>query len=249
MHVPPVPLPATPSAAEPGRPTPSAATLLMLTDSRLPSGAYAHSGGLEPLATIRADARADAGTARLGGVRTLGELRQFLDGRLHTGGLVAAAVAAAATGDAIPLDDLDVATSARMPSAAARQASRRQGRQLLRVAATAWPSPVYRRLARMPHHAMALGIVARVGGLQPVDAAVAAAYGAVSGPASAAVRLLALDPLAVQAVLTGLALKIDRVAAVAVAAAEDGRIPMPSAPLLELAAEDHATWEVRLFAS
>jgi urease accessory protein UreF len=36
---------------------------------------------------------------------------------------------------------------------------------------------------------------------------------------------------------------------VAVAAAEDGRIPMPSAPLLELAAEDHATWEVRLFAS
>jgi urease accessory protein len=96
---------------------------------------------------------------------------------------------------------------------------------------------------------MALGIVARVGGLQPVDAAVAAAYGAVSGPASAAVRLLALDPLAVQAVLTGLALRIDRVAAVAVAAAEDGRIPMPSAPLLELAAEDHATWEVRLFAS
>jgi urease accessory protein UreF len=26
-------------------------------------------------------------------------------------------------------------------------------------------------------------------------------------------------------------------------------LPSPSAPLLDLAAEDHATWEVRLFAS
>jgi urease accessory protein len=202
-------------SSSPSSPLPSAATLLLLTGSRPPNGAHAQPCGLEPLA-------AD-------GLRTLDDLRRFLDAHLHTVGLVAAAVAAAATGDMLPLDDLDVAASARMPSPAARQASRRQGRQLLRVAATAWPSPVYRRLSRLPHHAVALGIVARVGGLRPLDAAVAAAYGSVSGPASAAVQLLGLDPLAVQAVLTGLAPRIDQVAAAAVAAAEQGRIPVPSA--------------------
>jgi urease accessory protein len=199
------------------RPLPSAATLLLLTENRMPSGA---TGG--------APARRD-GVATLAatGIRTLDDLRRFLDGRLLTTGLVAAAVAAAATGDTIGLGELDVVASTRLPSPAARQASRRRGRRLLQVAATAWPSPAYRQLARMPHHAVALGIVAQVGGLTPLDAAVAASYGAVSDPARAAMRLLELDALAVQAVLTGLAPRIDQVAAAATTAAERGRIPVP----------------------
>jgi urease accessory protein len=181
-----------------------AASLLLLADSRFACGAPAPE------------------------VRTLDELRRFLASRLRTTGLVAAAVAAAAAGDTIALADLDVITSARLPSSTARQASRRLGRQLLRVAATTWPSPVYRRLSRLPHHAVALGLVARVSGRRPIEAAVAAAFGSVRDPAGAAVRDLGLDALAVQAVLVGLAPRIDRVAAVAAAAAEQGWIPAPA---------------------
>jgi urease accessory protein len=101
------------------------------------------------------------------------------------------------------------------------------------------------------HHAVALGVVAAAAGLPPRDAALAAAYGTVTGPAAAAVRLLALDPYPVQGLLAGLAGECDRVAAQAASYAErdvDG-LPAASAPLLDIGAEDHATWEVRLFAS
>jgi len=221
-----------PSSLPPLPPHPPA-PLLLLTGNRVPSGA--------PAPGVGAMAAQLAAT----GVHTLDDLRRFLDSRLHTTGLVAAAVAAAAAGDTIALGDLDVVASSRLPSPAARQASRRLGRQLLRAAATAWPSPVYRRLSRLPHHAVALGLVARVAGLQPLDAAVAAAYGAVRDPAGAAVQLPGFDALAVHAVLTGLAPRIDQVAAAAAAAAEQGRIPVPSASLVELAADDRAAPKVR----
>jgi urease accessory protein len=102
---------------------------------------------------------------------------------------------------------------------------------------------------REAHEPVALGAVAAAAGLGPGDAALVAAYTAVSGPASAAVRLLGLDPYAVQAVLAGLAGECDRVAARATDAAAVGRLPAAGAPLLDITAEIHATWEVRLFAS
>jgi urease accessory protein len=102
---------------------------------------------------------------------------------------------------------------------------------------------------RAEHHAVVLGIVAHGAGLSAAEAALTAAYGAITGPASAAVRLLGLDPYAVQAVLAGLAGDCDTVAERAAAAAADGRLPAATAPLLDLGAEQHARWEVRLFAS
>jgi urease accessory protein len=51
----------------------------------------------------------------------------------------------------------------------------------------------------------------------------------------------------VQALLAALAPECDRVAAAAAAPADD--LPAAGAPLLDITAEDHATWEVRLFAS
>jgi urease accessory protein len=104
-------------------------------------------------------------------------------------------------------------------------------------------------LADAPHHAVALGVVAAAAGLSPADAALVAAYGAVTGPASAAVRLLGLDPYAVQAVLAGLAPECEAVASRAAEAAARGDLPAASAPLLDIGAEAHAAWEVRLFAS
>jgi urease accessory protein len=106
-----------------------------------------------------------------------------------------------------------------------------------------WPGP------DGAHHAVALGVVARWAGLAPADAAIVAASGAVTGPASAAVRLLGLDPYAVQAVLAHLAADCDATAARATALAAEGNLPAATAPLLDLGAERHARWEVRLFAS
>lgn len=217
-------------------------TLLVLSDGRFPSGGHAHSGGLEPVAA-------------LGGVVDVDSLGAFLRGRLLTAGLVGAAVAAAAATLRHDWVVLDAEATARMASPAVREASRRQGRQLLRTAAAAWPGPVLDGLARAcpggAHHAVVLGATAAAGGLGPGEAAVSACYSAVSGPATAAVRLLGLDPLAVNALLADLSADVDDVAAAAAAFAggPPAELPCTSAPMLDIAAEAHADWEVRLFAS
>ncbi|WP_405577454.1 urease accessory protein UreF [Streptomyces sp. NBC_01190] len=221
------------------------AALLLLADGRFPAGGHAHSGGAEAAV---ADGR----------VRDAATLADFCRGRLHTTGLVAAALAAAATAGLDPLL-LDEAADARTPSPALRAVSRRLGRQLLRAARAAWPAPALDRLAtarpRGAHHPVVLGLTARAAGLAPLDAAHAAAYESASGPATAAVRLLSLDPFHSAAVLARLAPEIDAVATRAADAAAraltDGAsaLPAASAPLLDIAAEHHATWPVRLFAS
>jgi urease accessory protein len=96
-----------------------------------------------------------------------------------------------------------------------------------------------------PHHAIALGLVAAAAGLAPEHAALAAAYGSVTGPASAAVKLLSLDPYPVHALLARLAPACEQIARRACAPP----LPAASTPLLDLDAEHHSTWEVRLFAS
>ncbi len=79
----------------------------------------------------------------------------------------------------------------------------------------------------------------------------AAAHGTITGPASAAVRLLGLDPYAVHALLARLAPECDRIAELAASRSGDpvDELPAAGAPLLDIGAEHHATWEVRLFAS
>jgi urease accessory protein len=149
---------------------------------------------------------------------------------------------------------LDAEADARTPSPAQREASRRQGRALLRAARAAWPAPWLDDLAHSappPHHPVVLGAVAAAAGAAPADAALVAAYLTVTGPATAAVRLLALDPIEVAAMLARLASPIgaaaDRGAGAAAGPLAD--LPFPSAPALDLLAEAHVRAEVRLFAS
>jgi urease accessory protein len=209
------------------------AALLLLADSRLPAGGHAHSGGLEPAAAT-------------GTVRDLDTLAGFLRGRLATAGLVAAGLAAASVdGDR---EALDREADARTPSPAQRRASRAQGRALLRVARTAWPHPGLDALTAT-HHPVVLGAVVHAVGGTPERAAQVAAYGSVTGPASAAVRLLGLDPMGVQRVLADLAARIDAVAAEAVLAVREGAPPAASAPALDLFAELHQQADLRLFES
>jgi urease accessory protein len=97
-----------------------------------------------------------------------------------------------------------------------------------------------------------LGACACAAGGQPADAAVVAATASVTGPASAAVRLLGLDPLAVHGLLASLAEDIASAAESAAAAAAAGdwaALPAASSPGLDLLAERHALEEVALFAS
>jgi urease accessory protein len=165
---------------------------------------------------------------------------------------------------------LDAEADARMPSPAGRHASRAQGRALLRAARTAWPHPALDALAAAhgrhgashadrsarpsehgPHHPVVLGAATAAAGGAPEQAAMICAYGSVTGPASAAVRLLGLDPLAVHRVLADLAPQVDAVAvAAAVSAGGDwAALPATSAPALDLFAELHLRSEMRLFES
>ena len=80
-----------------------------------------------------------------------------------------------------------------------------------------------------------------------------AAHAAVTGPAWAATRLLGVDPFAVAACLAALTAEIDQTAASACRLVAAGvplaSLPADSGPLLDIGAEIHAGWEVRLFAS
>jgi urease accessory protein len=177
-----------------------------------------------------------------GAVTDLASLELFLRGRLHTSGVTAAGLAAAAAGSDADWAVLDAEADARMPSPAQRDASRRQGRALLRAVRAAWPeADCLERLGRAPHHPVVLGAAAAAAGCTPGQAACIAAYQSVAGPASAAVRLLGLDPIAVCAVVARIAPEIDGIFW------ED--LPFPSAPNLDLLAEVHTTAEVRLFES
>lgn len=206
------------------------AVLLLLADGRFPAGGHAHSHGLEAMVAA-------------GRVRDLAGVEAVLIGRLHTAGLMAAAFAVAARdGD---LGGLDAELDARTVSPALRTASRRQGRALLRAARVVWPDARWDRLPAQPHQPLVFGVAAAAAGLTVEQTALAVVHGVASATASAALRLLGLDPFAVQALLVRLAPEIDAVAGLAA----KGELHSGCAPLTDLSSEIHATWEVRLFAS
>jgi len=220
---------------------PALAALLALADQRLPSGGHVHSGGVE-------QAVAD------GLVTDAASLRRFLHRRLLTAGRVAAGLAAAATrltGDRVA--ELDAEADARIPSPAARAASRAQGRGLLRTARTAWAAPhaalAWAQLGARPHHPVVLGCAARAAGLDALQAATAAAYLAVTGPATAAQRLLALDPVETAAVTLDLSDDLDALARAAAVPVPWHDLPDDGDPLLDLLAQRHDARAMTLFAS
>ena len=219
------------------------AALLLLADSRFPTGAHAHSAGIE------------ASHAR-GDVRSVADLEVFIDGRLLTTAPVDAAFAAAACAGAADLAELDHELVIRTPSPRLRTVSRTLGRQLLRPAERAWPDDRYRELRAVhpdgPMQPVALGVVAAAAGLTPNDAALCSLHHFVGAVTTAAIRLLGLDPFDVHAVGARLAPRLDELGATAAAQAATrppSELPATTSVLADILAEHHATWEVRLFAS
>ncbi|MCT9932991.1 hypothetical protein N5079_22540 [Planotetraspora sp. A-T 1434] len=172
---------------------------------------------------------------------------------------------------------LDAEADARTASPAQREASRTQGRLLIRTARGIWPSAILDTLtAAIPegaHHPVAVGAAAASAGCDPYQAALAAAYNAVTGPATAAVRLLGLDPVTVHRLLADLAPALNDAAHAACASLMDAVVtePVPRdsaardsatprvagwqslpghcAPALDLLAEGHQNNPMKLFVS
>ncbi|HTR93573.1 MAG TPA: urease accessory UreF family protein [Trebonia sp.] len=299
---------------------------LLLGDSRFPAGGHAHSGGVEPAVTAGTVRDLDSlELFLLGRLRTAGLVAAAMAAAACAGALrqgrgasdsleSAPAAASAVTGIGKPAEpaasvldhgwwaELDAEADARTPAPAQREASRRQGRALLRAARVAWPEAGW--LAELaasaaagragagagafdsagttggaggaggvsrgigadwgrdagqgrgeyrggPHHAVVLGAAAAAAGCTPSEASRIAAYQAVSGPVSAAVRLLALDPMRATGAVARLAGEIERVAALGAGYADTppAELPCPSAPALDLLAQTHIGAEVRLFES
>jgi urease accessory protein len=207
------------------------ATLLTLSDSRLPTGGHVHSGGVE-----------EAVTEVL--VRDLVTLRAVLRRRIRTTGLVSASVAAAVHSGSLSVLQADIETDARTPSPAARQASRAQGRGLIRLARRVWPAGRWDGLGATPHLAVVAGAVGSAGGLEPEQTALTVVYTTMTGSATAAQRLLALDPGDVAALTFELATLCDQTAASACKELAD-----LSDPLLDVLAQRHTHRERPLFVS
>jgi urease accessory protein len=231
------------------------ALLLLLLDSRAPAGAHHHSGAMEAAVAT-------------GLVTGPADLEDFCRAKLRTSARVAAAFAAAASrlqstdpersGSPAPVQwaVLDAEFEARTPAEATRAASRQLGGGLLRLLRSVLPeadlvTPWRLCAGPAPHHPLVLGAGVSLAGGSPELAARAAALAACAAPASAAVRLLGLDPFAVQAMLARLAPGIDECASRAAqcAARAPSALPADGAPALDLLADYHLTAEVRLFAS
>src|SRR3954447_13584129 len=194
---------------------------LLLADSRFPSGAYAHSLGLE-----------EAVNGGLTGVPA------FMAARLR---LVAAADARFAV-EARRGDVLEAEWCARCPSPVLRDAARRLGAQLLRSAAAIWDVP----RDRLPRP-LALGVVCAAAGVSEEDTALLSLYDDAATVASAALKLLPLDPAVTVGWLAELAPSM-ALAARAIAA-DSGPLPSPAAVAIELSAPVHLEQRERLFAS
>lgn len=206
-------------------------TLLVLADSRLPTGGHVHSGGVEEAVTS-------------GLVTDLAGLRAYLVRRIRSHGLVTGSVAVAVHTGVLSAAAADTETDARTPAPAAREASRAQGRGLARLARRVWPDRDWDLLGRRPHLAVAAGRVGAVAGLDPPQTALSVVYQTMTGSATAAQRLLALDPGDVAALTFDLAGLCDATAAEAARGLAD-----LSDPLLDVLAQRHIARERPLFVS
>jgi urease accessory protein len=220
---------------------------LQLGDSFFPSGAFAHSHGLEEL--VAAGRVRDAGD--------LAELlRAHLSERLAHADLRAllGAHAAAGGGDVGGLIEIDRRLTSVKLAREERAASERTGARLAAEAARltgddlarAWAEAVAQ--GRTPgNSAVSLAVAARALGVPARQAALVACHAFSVSLVSAALRLLRLGHGDAQAVLRGC--HASMVEAVEVAGSASAFDLQPFGPEIEVAAARHERVAVRLFAS
>lgn len=212
--------------------------LMLLADARLPTSGHTQSGGLEP--------------AVVHGLRSI-EVPDYIDLRLRTVTRVEAASAVVALHhlrQGLPLVDVETAWAARTPSGAMRSTSRSMGRATLRVVRRLWPEhPSVLAVSANASRGVVLAAVADACGLAPKSLARLVGYDDVQTVASAALKLLPLDPADVSAWVLNALPMVDRLAAEVAPLTLPGSIPAAGAPQIEAWAETHAVTTRRLFSA
>jgi urease accessory protein len=213
--------------------TPALLRLLQLSDSAFPTGAYAFSDGLETL-TVR------------GEVRTADQLSAFLCGQLAHGWGRQDAPACALAWAASPaeLAGLDALLTDLKLVRGPREASLRVGANLRRAALHLWPQ----ELSDLPttrHHATSFGAIAAALGVSQADAVAAYVSAWLLGRVTSATRLMKLGGLDAQRAAR---LAEDTAQACITAALHATPDDLGGfSPLLDIAAQEQAELESRLF--
>ncbi|MCC3270268.1 urease accessory protein UreF [Arthrobacter gengyunqii] len=222
----------------------------LLADSRLPSGAYSHSAGLEPavIAGLQVDGVYPYLISRL---QTVGRMETVAAVLAHRRARELGTVTGEHDGGAPGFAALEAALDARTPSAAQREASRRLGRGMLRLAATLKPGDpavaALKREAPRPHRPVALGVAAHALGVGEAALARLCCYDDAQSVVAAALKLLPIDPMSATAWILDAEPQINAVAGDALHANGLDDLPALSAPLMEHWAEDHTERTRRLF--
>jgi len=216
--------------------------LLQVNDSQFPSGAYAHSLGLEDL-------------VQCGVVRDADGLQVFLREQIAPAlcafdlPMLARAHAAAMAGRTADLAALDRELDAWKLAAELRQASQRMGSRRLALVRRLAPAAVlddFAALESPQHHLVVCALELR--SLPVAAAAWAFAHQAVTGYVTAAVKLLRLGQERAQAIIRTTLVELAPSIESAVTL-DAGRQPGWFNPLLEIASLRHARARERLFIS
>jgi urease accessory protein len=215
--------------------------LLQVNDSQFPSGAYAHSLGLEEL-------------VQQGIVKTPDDLEAFLHRQIVPSLLafeipwLLRAHAAAAAEEMETLRAMDAELEAWKLAAEMRAASRQLGSRRLALVRRLSPGPMLDQYAQSGapcHHLTVCALELR--GLPPEAAACAFAYQTISGYTSAALKLLRIGQERVQLLLRG-AVNLFLTEFSRQPASPENRVGWFN-PLLEIASLRHARASERLFIS
>ncbi|QVQ55144.1 urease accessory protein [Spiractinospora alimapuensis] len=215
-------------------------TALLLADGRLPIGGHAQSAGLEPA---------------LAAGLTVKDVPAYMRTRVRTVGLVEAAATVmarrAALDPPVRLDVVQNAVLARTPSEPLRAASGLLGRGLCRLATRWWPDheavAALTALGSGPQRPVALGVVAAVTGMSDEQVARVCLYDDAQTVASAALKLLPVDPADAAWWVLDLGPAIEETTLRATRPTTPAELPAATAPWIEQWSLDHERRTRRLF--
>lgn len=219
---------------------PAELLMMLLGDARLPVAGHTQSAGLEP-----------AVAAGL----TPEEVPLYVAARLETVVRVEAGTAVVALHLLLTGQDLEPvsrAWAARTPSPALRKASRSQARAFLRISGRLWPeSPHVTAVATLAGapRAVAVAAAAATVGLGPRSLARLVGYDDVQTVASAALKLLPLDPATATGWVHDALPEVDRLAGAVAGLRDAASVPALAAPQIEAWAQAHAVTSRRLFSA